>query len=266
MPIQDLQGAWRLEESRGWNNKSHPYGAPNSHWLIIGEHGIPIETAPPSPLYFEFRLTLDEDKSPHSITLAGSHGGRGYFELTESLLIVTIGGGSVKPPRFEYGCGNYFAFEKDCNFPIPSPPTWPRDPIAHDRLGSLVWNDANREWLGAVDLPDGNECEIWAVDDLVPISVFLSQLELVYEWLCGNLVNAKTECAEAVQEWTEEMPGYEHLEVDDIVNTITIDSISATNFRMHCWASTTIPIDHSIRLWIEITGDRVHTTGTSIEG
>lgn len=266
MPIQELQGAWRLLECCGWNGNRHPYGDPNSHWLIVGEHGIPIETVPPSPFFFEFRLTLDELETPHSITLSGSHGGRGYFDLTDSLLIVTLGSGGVKPPRFDYGCGNYFAFEKDHHFAIPDAPKWPRNPIAHERLGSIVWNEANSEWLGAVELPDGNNCEIWAVDDLVPISVFLPQLELVHEWLCSNLANAKTECAEAVHEWTEEMPGYEHLAVAEIVDTITVDSISATNFQFHCWASTTIPIDHSIRLWIEIDGGTVRTTGTSIEG
>ena len=117
MPLKQLQGVWRIEESRGWTTKRHPYGLPNySHWLILGDHGIPFQKIVPEPLYFEFRIELDEAATPPKIRLLGTNGASGYFEQTGDLLIVTIGGAGVNPPRFEYGCGNYFAFTKEDEF------------------------------------------------------------------------------------------------------------------------------------------------------
>ena len=180
MPIEDLQGAWRIEEARGWTGKEHKYAKPNTHWLILGNHGIPMIQTPPDPFYFEFRITLDEETHPQTFGVIGPHGGSGFFELTDELLLVTIGGGGIKPPRFEFGCGNYFAFTRDHGIELPQPPTWSRKAITSQRLGEIIWNPTDKRWTGSVELPDGNECEIWAVDDLMPIAIFLSKLELVH--------------------------------------------------------------------------------------
>ena len=266
MPIEQLQGVWRIEESRGWTTKRHHLGLPIfSHWLILGDHGIPFKNRLPDPLYFEFRIELDEAAIPHSIRLLGWEGVSGYFEHSDDLLILTMGGAGVKPPRFKYGCGNYFAFTKDHGFKLPSAPIWCRDEITNPHFGILSYREEHNDWIGSAAFPNGTQCEIWATDRLMPIAMFVDKIESLFCWLQENMASAKMICAESVAEWTDEMSGYEHLTHDEIAKTISIDTIRADDGRLQCWAST-ILIDHSICLWMRFDGNHVLPDGVSIEG
>ena len=69
-----------------------------------------------------------------------------------------------------------------------------------------------------------------------------------------------------MEQWIDEMPEFSHLSLSEIAETIKVNSISAVNGEFHLWASTSIPIDHSIRLWIEMENGRILTNGASIEG
>lgn len=270
MSVEHLQGAWRIEEAPRRNNQNHAYGIPNTHWLIIGDRGIVVRDRAPSSLAFDFRIRVDATSKPHECSISGEHGGTGYLEIDGDLLFVGLGLHGGRPPRFASDCGNFFAFQRDPDFVVPAVPEWSRSQIDSQCLGSLIWNRREPEymgdWIGKVRLSDGTECEIWANDYLVPIKHFLSRIEAAFLWLQQNLDQVKLVCAEKVADWIEDESQYASLVLDDVADTIAINVLAATDGKIHLWAGTSIPIDHSIKVWLEFSGGSIRATGVSIEG
>ena len=270
MAIEQLNGAWRIEEAPRRHNRDHAYGFPNTHWVIIGDRGLVFRDSIPEPFVFDFRLRVDTSTTPHECGIWGQNGGAGYCEIDDDFLFIGLGLHGGRPPRFASNCGNFFAFQRDSSFPIPTVPVWPRNTIKSSVVGQLTWNHRELEymgeWIGSVKLPDGNECEIWADDYLIPIAQFLPKLESTSLWLQNSLPEVKRVCGERVVEWVDEEEEYRNLTVQEAADTISVDVISATNGDFHLWASTSIPIDHSIRVWLVFSDDSIRATGASIEG
>ncbi|MDB4766178.1 hypothetical protein OAG71_00675 [bacterium] len=279
MSIEQLQGAWRIEEAPYRNKRDHAYGFPNSHWIVIGDRGLVICNCIPEPFAFDFRLRVDTTATPHECGVWGEphecgvwgeHGGNGYYETDREFLFIGLGQNGGRPPRFASDCGDFFAFQRDHDFSMPTVPMWPRDEISSDTLGQLTWDQSTPEymgdWIGRVKLSDGGECEIRASDYLIPIEQFLPKIELTFQWLQHGLKEVKLICGEKVAWWVDEDDEYRHLTVEEVAATISVTEISASNGNIHLWATTSIPIDHVIRVWLDFGNNSIRATGASIEG
>jgi len=194
------------------------------------------------------------------------HGGHGFFDVGEDLLFIGLGISGGRPPRFASDCGYFFSFERDENFELPDVPVWSRSEVYSSELGAIVWHPNANEWRGDVILSDSTRCEIWVSDYLIPIHRFITKIENVYGWLRDNLTEVKSICGERVEEWIDEDEELSQLGSDEVSATISINSISASNGDIHLWASTSIPIDHSIRVHLDIDNHHIRAIGASIEG
>ncbi len=270
MPIDRLHGAWRIEEAPCRNNEDHPYGFPSTHWLILGDRVAVVRERVPEPLHFDFRIDIDDSSHPSECNIGGQHGGVGYYEVDDDLLLIGVGLHGCRPPRFASDCGNFFAFTRDHAFELPALPDWPRADIFSESLGQLVWDPRQPEylgdWKGLVDLPDGHQCEVWASDYLIPLAHYLPHVEMAYHWLQDHLPDVKAVCGERVREWIDEDAQYRRLTREQVAATISINTIVATDGDVYLWASTSIPIDHSIRVDLESEGQAIRASGVSIEG
>jgi len=270
MSIKQLHGAWRIEEAPRRRKRDHAYGFPNTHWIIVGDRGLVIRDLVPQPFAFDFRIHIDTKTAPQECGIWGDHGGSGYCEIDDDFLFIGLGLHGGRPPRFAIDCGNFFALQRDPDFPMPTVPAWPRDEITSSTLGRLAWNQREPEymgdWIGKVALPDGTDCEIWAGDYLIPIRQFLPKIESTYRWLLKHLTEVKLIGGEKVAEWVDEDDDYSQLTVEQVADTISVNVIEATNGDIYLWAATSIPIDHAIRIWLEFSDDSIRATGASIEG
>jgi hypothetical protein len=123
------------------------------------------------------------------------------------------------------------------------------------------------QWTGEFQLRGGPSCELWVGDYLVPIDLLLPTLKRVYAWLSQNLETVIAACAEKVFDWIDdlnEFPG--PWDVSKVAATIEVTTIWSSNREVYLWAGTSIPIDHSIRVYLKIDEESIAVEDVAIEG
>ena len=261
-----LQGAWRIEECPAGS----PYGPPNTHWLFVGDRVKVCTPSTAASPEFTFRVRTYDEFNPKQLGVWGQPIVGGYYEVDDDLLFMSFGK-RARPPRFASDCGLFFAFTRDPELPMPAFPRPSREPIDDDVFGRLTWSDPGTEWMGKwtgeFPLRGGPTCELWVDDYLAPIDLLLPALKRVYAWLSQDLEAVIAACAEKVFDWIDdldEFPG--PWDVAQIADTIHVDTIHSSNREVSLWAGTSIPIDHSIRVYLKIDEDSIAVEDVAIEG
>jgi hypothetical protein len=261
--LDAIAGAWKIEESP----EGHIYGTPNTHWLIVGDRVMVIQDRIARPSIFDMQIRIRPRGTENSIGLSGSNGGSGFAEVDSDMLFISIGKNGRSLPRFAPDCGWFFAFTRDRDFQLPVVELSPRTPVTHPVLGHLEWNHQLETWVASVAIIGESECEVLLDDTLVPLHIQIQKLLEFVDWLRPNLSNAILACAERVREWVvPEDQEFDDWPLEQFIKTISIDTIDVGMHDFSLWASTSIPIDHSLHVWIKIVNDRFEINGVSVEG
>jgi hypothetical protein len=246
-PFNAIEGAWRIEESPS----GHAYGFPNTHWLIVADRIMVIRNRIVDPRVFDMRIYVEPEAPPGFIGLYGEQGGRGHMGIDGDLLFISFGKNGVRPPRFAPDCGLFFAFTRDREVALPSLEIPATDPVTDSVLGRLERDARYREWTGTVSLANGEICEVSISDGLRPLNLQIHRARQLLAWLNDNLPAVKAECGERVREWlTSEDEDPKRTPLEQFSKTVAVSALCADDFRLYLWAHTSLPLDHSIRIWL----------------
>ena len=264
LPFHEMAGAWRIEEAPA----GHAYGFPNTHWLIVADRIMVIRDSIADPRVFDMRIYGEPDAPRGFIGLQGEHGGRGHVEIDGDLLFVSFGKHGVRPPRFAPDCGLFFAFTRDRELALP-PLEIPRaEPVADLVLGRLQRDARLRHWTGTVSLANGETCAVSISDDLRPLDLLIPRAQHLLTWLNDNLAAVKSACGERVREWlTAEDEDPERTPLEQFSQTVAVSELCVDDFRSYLWAHTSLHLDHSLRVWLQIdAAGQVVIDDISVEG
>lgn len=262
--LEAISGAWKIEESP----VGHRYGSPNTHWLIVEDRVMVIQDSIASNNVFHMKIWAEPAMmAENAIALSGRCGGAGFAKVDGDFLFISIGKDGKSLPCFAPDCGCFFSFTRDHSIQLPIIESPTHEVFTHPVLGRLEWNDLMQEWGGSVAINDETVCEIMLNDTLVPLEMQISKLLDFLDWLRPNLSNVIRACAERVREWVvPEDQDIESLPLEKIANTICIDSVSWGMHDISLWASTSLPIDHSLRVFVEADNNRFRLIGVAVEG
>lgn len=261
--LDAIVGAWKIEESP----EGHRHGLPNTHWLVVGDRVMVIRERITSPTIFDMKIWCEPRGIENSIQFSGRYGGRGFAEVDGDILFISIGKNGGSLPRFAPECGWFFAFTRDRDFKLPAVDLPSRDPVTHPVLGQLDWNYDLQAWAGNVAITEELLCGVLLDDTLAPLDIQIPRLLAFIDWLRANLSIAILACAERVREWTvPEDQDFDDWPLEKFTKTISIDSIDCGMDDIHLWASTSLPIDHSLCVWIETHNNQFAIHGVSVEG
>jgi len=261
--LDAIQGAWRIEEAP----EGHPYGFPNTHWLIVDRRVMVIRDKIIDPRIFDTSIYFNPGAPADFFGLAGPHGGPGYASVDVDLLLISFGRNDIRPPRFASDCGLYFAFIRDDSIPLPIIEPRVSSPLSDPVLGSLTIDATLNDWTGTVPLVTGKSCDFWISDELRPIEDQIRLAREVQAWLTGNLAAVNDACGERVREWISEDVDVEEMPIEQFSNTITVDAFCIGDFDVTLWASTSVPIDHSLRVWLKKDSEKGFVVqDVSVEG
>lgn len=263
IPIDSIAGAWKIDESP----EGHAYGPPNTHWLLVENRVMVIRDRISSPNIFDMKMWVKPCETGISIGFSGLYGGHGFAEVDGDFLFISIGKNGRSLPRFAPDCGWFFAFTRDYEVQLPVVNLPLRNTVMHPVLGQLQWNAQLQEWVGAVAITDESVSEVILDDTLVPLDIQVQQALTFIDWLRANLSNAILACAERLREWV--VPEDQHFDewpLAQFTKSISIDSIVIGVHDINLWASTSIPIDHSLRVSIKMDNNHFELDGITVEG
>lgn len=261
--LDAIEGAWKIEESPS----GHRFGFPNTHWLIVGDRVMVVQDRIEVPTSFDVKIWCEPQGTENSIRLSGRNGGQGFAQIDGDFLFISIGKNGGSLPRFAPECGWFFAFTRAPDFQLPIVELPARTPVTHPVFGQLEWNHELRVWCGCVAITEDSVCDILLDDTLAPLEMQIAKLLPFIDWLRANLSNAILACAERVREWAvPEDQDFEDWPLEQFTGTISINSIDCGMHDINLWASTSLPIDHSLCVFVEIDNGHFKIDDVSVEG